>query len=108
MLFAFSLSAAGVNFAQHRLLSRVGQMHRHAAHSGYHFHVLTDMVKNIALPILGIGIATGIFPEITDLYVAYVIGVILILRSLLLAGEAIWGHETVTRRVDQAIKQVVE
>ncbi len=108
LLFGFSLAAAGVNFTQHRLLSRVGQMHRHAAHSGYHFHVLTDLVKNIALPLLGIGIATGLFPEVFDLYMAYIIGVVLILRSLLLLGEAIWGHETVTGRIDRAIKRLVE
>jgi len=108
LLLFFSLGTAAVNYTQHRLLSRVSQMHRHAAHSGYHFHVLTDMVKNIALPILGLGIAIGLFPEIYDLYMAYVIGVVLIVRSVLLSAEAIWGHETVTGTIDQAIKKVVE
>jgi len=107
LLLLFSLAAAGVNFTQHRLLSRVSQMHRHAAHSGYHFHILTDLVKNIALPILGLGIAVGIFPEIADVYMAYAIGIVLIVRAILLSGEAIWGHERVTGLLDRGIKWIV-
>jgi cobalt-zinc-cadmium efflux system protein len=107
LLFIFSLTAAGVNYTQHKLLSQVSEAHRHAAHSGYHFHVLTDLVKNIILPVLGASIALGILSEKSDLVIAYAIGIILMFRALLLLGETVWGHDKVTQVIDRLIQRLV-
>lgn len=93
-LFIFALLAAGVNYLQHRLLSSVSPMHRHAAHSGYHFHILTDLVKNILLPFLAIALILGA-GEIWDLYAALGIGGLIILRAFILLFEAWIGEQLV-------------
>lgn len=84
LLFLFSGAAAIANLFQHRLLSRIDPEHHHGAHKGLHFHVLMDLVKNLVLPVLGLGIAFAILPESTDLWAALVIGALLIGRALLL------------------------
>ena len=84
LLFLFSGAAAVANLIQHRLLSRIDPIHHHGAHKGLHFHVLMDLVKNLALPVLGLGIAFSILPESSDLWAALVIGVLLVVRALLL------------------------
>lgn len=84
LLFLFSGAAAIANFFQHRLLSKIDPVHHHGAHKGLHFHVLMDLVKNLALPVLGLGIAFSLLPESADLWAALVIGALLIVRALLL------------------------
>ncbi len=84
LLFLFSGVAAVANFFQHRLLSKIDPIHHHGAHKGLHFHVLMDLVKNLALPVLGLGIAFSVLPESADLWAALVIGILLIARALLL------------------------
>lgn len=84
LLFAFSGAAALANFFQHRLLSKIDREHRHGAHAGLHFHVIMDLVKNLALPVLGIAIALHILPDHADLWAALIIGALLIIRALIL------------------------
>ena len=84
LLFLFSGSAAILNLFQHRLLSRVSPEHHHGAHKGLHFHVLMDLVKNIALPALGLLIAFEILPYGADLWAALAIGGLLMVRALTL------------------------
>lgn len=84
LLFVFSGIAALLNLLQHRLLSRVSPEHHHGAHKGLHFHVLMDLVKNIALPALGLLIMLEILPDQADLWAALVIGGLLIIRALTL------------------------
>lgn len=94
LLFLFSGAAAIANLFQHRLLSRIDPIHHHGAHKGLHFHVLMDLVKNIALPILGLGIALSVLPESADLWAALVIGGLLIIRALLLLWSLFFGRTT--------------
>ncbi len=94
LLFLFSGAAAIANLFQHRLLSRIDPIHHHGAHKGLHFHVLMDLVKNIALPILGLGIALSVLPESADLWAALVIGGLLIIRALLLLWSLFFGRAT--------------
>lgn len=94
LLFLFSGAAAIANLIQHRLLSRIDPIHHHGAHKGLHFHVLMDLVKNIALPILGLGIAFSVLPESADLWAALVIGALLIMRALLLLKSLFTGRAT--------------
>lgn len=84
LLFLFSGAAAIANLFQHRLLSRIDAAHHHGAHKGLHFHVLMDLVKNLVLPVLGLGIALSLLPEDIDLWAALAIGVLLVIRALLL------------------------
>jgi cobalt-zinc-cadmium efflux system protein len=100
-LFVFAALAAGVNYFQHRILSGVSPMHRHAAHSGYHFHVLTDMVKNILLPLLGIALILGA-DEHWDLYATLAIGALIFLRASVLFFEAWFGKRIVQRVIHRA------
>ncbi|MGH7524633.1 MAG: cation transporter [Gemmatimonadales bacterium] len=87
LLFLFSGPAAVVNFAQHRLLSGVTRLQRDAAHRGLHFHVLADLVKNVVLPVLGVGIALHRVSPRADLLVALVIGVVVMVRAVALGAE---------------------
>lgn len=89
LLFVFSGMAAVANFFQHRLLSRIDAEHHHGAHKGLHFHVLMDLVKNLALPVLGILIAFHLLPDHADLWAALGIGVLLIVRAIMLLIEMI-------------------
>lgn len=93
-LLLFSGIAAILNLFQHRLLSRVDPEHHHGAHKGLHFHVLMDLVKNIALPVLGAGIALELLPHESDLWAALVIGALLILRALLLLYATFFPKHT--------------
>lgn len=92
LLFLFSGAAAIANFVQHRLLSRIDPIHHHGAHKGLHFHVLMDLVKNLALPVLGLGIAFALIPESSDLWAALVIGALLIVRALLLLKSLLFDR----------------
>ncbi|MES2668200.1 MAG: cation transporter [Patescibacteria group bacterium] len=96
LLFLFSGSAAILNLFQHRLLSRISPEHHHGAHKGLHFHVIMDLVKNIALPTLGLLIAFELIPDASDLWAALVIGALLIVRGLMLL------YTTVTAKEDPA------
>jgi cobalt-zinc-cadmium efflux system protein len=89
LLFVFSGVAALLNLVQHRFLSRIDPEHHHGAHKGLHFHVLMDLVKNIALPVLGLAIAIGLLPDHADLWAALVIGALLIIRAILLLYETL-------------------
>lgn len=89
LLFFFSSLAAGVNLIQHSLLSRIDPIHRHGAHTGLHFHVLMDLVKNLALPLLGVLIALNLLPHSADLYAAVFIGALLIIRAIVLLIETL-------------------
>lgn len=91
LMFLFALLAAIVNFMQHRLLSRVSPMHRHAAHAGFHFHVLTDLVKNIILPLVAAAIYLGAPPGL-DIWAGCAIGVLIVLRAALLLLESVLGR----------------
>ena len=84
LLFVFSGMAAVLNLFQHKLLSRISPEYHHGAHKGLHFHVLMDLVKNLALPVLGLLIAFSLLPESADLWAALVIAGLLILRALTL------------------------
>jgi len=92
LLFVFSGLAAVFNIFQHRLLRRVSPEHHHAAHKGLHFHVLMDLVKNIALPALGLGIAAGILADGADLWAALLIGALLIVRGLALLYTTLFAR----------------
>lgn len=94
LLFLFSGAAAILNLFQHRLLSRVSPEHHHGAHKGLHFHVLMDLVKNIALPALGLLIAFELIPDHADLWAALVIGGLLIIRGLALLYTTLRTKET--------------
>jgi len=100
-LFFFASLAAGVNYFQHRILSTVSPMHRHAAHSGYHFHVLTDMVKNILLPVLGIALVLGVNND-WDLYATFAIGALILLRASILMLEAWIGAKLIQQFIHRA------
>lgn len=90
LLLAFSLVSAGLNLLQHRFLSRIDPEHHHGAHKGLHFHVLMDLMKNIMLPLLGVGIALSILPHEADLWTALIIGILLGIRALLLVYATVF------------------
>ncbi len=96
LMFIFATLAALGNYVQHRLLSRVSPMHRHSAHSGFHFHILTDLVKNLILPILALVIFFGGSPAI-DAWAGYAIGWLIIIRALVLTLESIFGKKVFER-----------
>jgi len=100
LMFLFAALAAGTNFIQHRLLSRVSPMHRHAAHAGFHFHILTDFVKNLFLPLIGIAIYFGA-TEALDAWAAYVIGWLIVLRAAVLVFESIFGQRILARAIER-------
>jgi cobalt-zinc-cadmium efflux system protein len=106
-MFIFALIAAGANYLQHKILSRVSPMHRHSAHAGFHFHILTDFAKNLALPLVAIAIALGA-PSTIDIIAAKAIGIIIILRSVLLASESIYGHNFVQDFIKKAINKIFQ
>ncbi len=97
VLFVFAGAAALVNILQHRILSKVSPLHRHAAHAGLHFHVLTDLVKNIALPVLGLLLAFGLVTDHADLLVAQAIGWLILVRAAILGLESVFGMRVVER-----------
>lgn len=106
LMFIFSGLAALGNLYQHRLLSRVSPMHRHAAHSGFHFHILTDLVKNMILPFIGLSIYFGGGPEI-DAYAGYAIGWLIILRAVLLILESLFGKHVVQHGLDRFVHWII-
>lgn len=95
-MFIFATLAALGNYVQHRLLSRISPMHRHSAHSGFHFHILTDLVKNLILPLLALAIYLGGSPAI-DAWAGYAIGWLIILRALVLVLESMFGKKAAER-----------
>ncbi|HRH55244.1 MAG TPA: cation transporter [Candidatus Paceibacterota bacterium] len=102
LLFIFSGVAAIANLFQHRLLSRIDPEHHHGAHKGLHFHVLMDLVKNIALPLLGILIALSILPDHADLWAALIIAALLIVRGALLLYAMFFAPDTSHKDHDHA------
>lgn len=94
IMFIFALLAAGANYLQHKILSTVSPIHRHSAHAGFHFHILTDFAKNLLLPIIAIAISLGA-PDSLDAFAAKCIGILIILRSIILLAESIYGHNFV-------------
>lgn len=106
-MFIFALIAAGANFLQHKILSSISPMHRHSAHAGFHFHILTDFAKNLALPLVAIAIALGA-PDYIDTYTAKAIGILIILRSLLLASESIYGHNFVQEFLKKLLNKMFQ
>lgn len=106
LMFMFSGLAALGNLYQHRLLSRVSPMHRHAAHSGFHFHILTDLVKNLILPFLGLWIYLG-GPLSIDAYAGYAIGWLIIIRALLLIFESIFGKHAAQHGLDRFVHWII-
>lgn len=106
LMFLFAALAAGTNFLQHRLLSRVSPIHRHAAHAGFHFHILTDMVKNLLLPVLALTIWFGADTAL-DLWAGYAIGWLVIIRASLLALESVAGKRIVQRSLDRFLHWIV-
>jgi cobalt-zinc-cadmium efflux system protein len=101
-LFLFSGVAAIANLIQHRLLSRIDPEHHHGAHQGLHFHVLMDLVKNVALPMLGILIALEFIPDHADLWAALVIGALLIIRALVLLYTTLFQEKRMHAGHDHA------
>jgi len=95
LLFVFSGTAAILNVFQHRLLSRVSPEYHHGAHKGLHFHVLMDLVKNIALPVLGLLIAFELLPDSADVWAALIIGGLLIARALILLYTTLRGKPVI-------------
>jgi len=106
LMFLFAALAALTNFAQHRLLSRVSSIHRHAAHTGFHFHILTDLVKNILLPLLAVVILFG-GPEEFDVWAGYVIGWLIIVRAALLMLESVLGKRIAQTILDRILHWIV-
>jgi Co/Zn/Cd efflux system component len=106
LMFAFAVMAALGNYVQHRLLSRISPMHRHAAHSGFHFHVLTDLLKNLLLPILALAIHFGA-PEALDAYAALGIGWLILIRAGLLGLESAVGERLVQRLLHRFVHWIV-
>lgn len=106
VMFIFAGAAALTNLLQHRLLGRVSPMHRHAAHAGFHFHVLTDLVKNLALPILALLIFLGA-PMSLDIWAAYAIGWLILVRAALLAFEGILGKRIVQQALDRFLHWIM-
>jgi cobalt-zinc-cadmium efflux system protein len=90
-MLLFSLIAAICNYIQHRILSQISSIHRHSAHAGFHFHILTDLAKNLLIPAVAIIIMLG-GPDIFDHYLSRVIGIIILIRSIVLFSEALVGH----------------
>jgi Co/Zn/Cd efflux system component len=105
LMFVFATLAAFGNYIQHRLLSRVSPMHRHSAHSGFHFHILTDLVKNLILPLLALFIFMGGTPAV-DVWAGYAIGWLIILRALILALESIFGKKVAERALHYLLDSV--
>lgn len=105
LMFVFATFAAIGNYAQHRLLSRVSPMHRHSAHSGFHFHILTDLVKNLILPVLALVIFLGGSPAI-DAWAGYAIGWLIIVRAVILGLESLFGKKLVQRVLHHFIDSV--
>src|SRR3989344_2147436 len=106
LMFLFAALAASVNFLQHRILSRVSPMHRHAAHAGFHFHILTDLVKNLLLPVIGLVIFFG-GPESIDVWAGYAIGWLIVLRATLLAFESVLGQRILQRIIERFLGWIV-
>lgn len=106
LMFVFSGLAAIGNLYQHRLLSRISPMHRHAAHSGFHFHILTDLVKNMILPFLGLWIYFG-GSQAIDAYAGYAIGCLIIMRALLLVLESVFGKHAAQHSFDRFIHWII-
>lgn len=105
VMFVFALLAAGTNFLQHRLLSRVSPIHRHTAHAGFHFHILTDLVKNLLLPIIGLGIFFG-GPESLDMWAALGIGTLIFLRAFILSAESVFGVRVLQQALNRFLHRV--
>ncbi|OGZ12553.1 MAG: hypothetical protein A3C93_00285 [Candidatus Lloydbacteria bacterium RIFCSPHIGHO2_02_FULL_54_17] len=106
LMLIFAALAAATNFLQHRLLSRVSPIHRHAAHTGFHFHILTDLVKNILLPILAVLMLFGA-SEMLDVWAGYAIGWLIIVRAALLALESLFGKRIVQRTLDHFFHWII-
>lgn len=106
LMFIFALLAAGTNYFQHRLLSRVSPMHRHAAHAGFHFHILTDLVKNLFLPVVALVIFLG-GPESIDIWAAFGIAILIFLRACILCGESILGERVLQRILERFLHWVL-
>lgn len=93
LLSGFALLAAGANLWQHRVLSQVHLTHRDTTHLGFHLHVQMDLVKNLALPILGALIALHLLPNDADGWAAGCIGAWIGTRGfILLIGSALTFH----------------
>ncbi len=88
-LFIFSALAACVNVFQHRFLARVDMTHRHIAHEGLEFHIRLDLIKNSILPIIGVLIGLHMLAQKTDLWAAFVIGCLMIVRAILLFRQCL-------------------
>lgn len=106
LMFLFAALAAFTNFAQHRLLSRVSPIHRHAAHTGFHFHILTDMVKNILLPFFAVLMLFGASTTL-DVWAGYVIGWLIVARATLLFFESLLGKHIVQTTLDRFLHWIV-
>lgn len=104
MLFVFAGAAAIVNILQHRILSKVSPTHQHAAHAGLHFHVLTDLVKNIALPVLGLLLVFGLVSDHADLLMAQAIGWLILVRAAILGLESVFGIRLVQRGLHKILR----
>ncbi len=102
IMFVFALLAAGANYLQHKILSKISPIHRHSAHAGFHFHILTDLAKNLLLPIIALAISLGASNKL-DLIAAQTIGVLIIIRSLMLFAESLYGHNFVQEWIKKAI-----
>lgn len=102
----FALIAALGNLFQHKILSRVSPLHRHTAHAGLHFHVLTDLVKNLLLPVMGLFIlVTG--SSGADGWAALLIGIIVLFRALLFGAESILGEKVTQQAMHRFIHWIV-
>jgi cobalt-zinc-cadmium efflux system protein len=84
LLSGFSLMSAGINLLQARMLSRIDPAHRDVTHVGFHFHVRMDLLKNLALPSLGVLLALHLAPQRSDSWAAACIGAWIATRGLAL------------------------
>jgi cobalt-zinc-cadmium efflux system protein len=84
LLSGFSLLSGVVNLIQTRTLSRIHVTHRDVTHVGFQFHVRMDLLKNLALPSLGLLLALHLAPQRSDSWAAAGIGVWIAMRGLAL------------------------
>jgi Co/Zn/Cd efflux system component len=89
ILSGFALLSAGANLWQHLYLSQVQTSHRDVTHAGFHFHVRMDLLKNLALPLLGGLIALNLVNQRADSWAAACIGAWIAVRGVALLVRSI-------------------
>jgi Co/Zn/Cd efflux system component len=98
LLSGFALASALANLWQHRFLSQVHASHRDVAHLGFHLHVRMDLLKNLALPVLGVLLALHLVARRADSWAAACIGAWIAIRGLALFARGVLTFQRRERR----------